>query len=187
MYQLRCTQKAQDLIELDPCELSEVTDESHVLGNWYMHTFIQDERNCLFFLEESTFMSFILVDFKKVDTGNINEIFKDGLLQLLESEGIPLDILSSFQNAPASVQFTKTVGNKLLARVNNKVTKYKESVCRNGGLGECDLLDVAAQINREPQKEFKWAFSAEVFHELLGSNITNASTRFTTFGMLDCL
>ncbi len=166
MYQLRCTKKSQDLLGLRPQDLSDIESEHHILGNWYMHTFTQERRKCLFFMEEKTLMSFVLIGFKKSEFKHFNEAFKSGLVTLLEFENAPNEIFSSFENAEPNISFTKTDSRKLLGHVNDKMSLYQDFIYSDGGFEHCDLAQITAKINRMPQKELGWALSIDVFNEL---------------------
>ncbi|WP_394146542.1 DUF6933 domain-containing protein [Vibrio atypicus] len=166
MYQLRCTKKSQDLLGLKAQDLSEVDSESHVLGNWYMHTFTQERRKCLFFMEEKTLMSFILVGFRKSESKYFHEAFKSGLLNLLELENAPREILASFENAPAAIGFTKTDSRKLVGHMNEKMSLFQDFIHAEGGFEHCDLSEITATINRMPQRQLGWALSVEALNDL---------------------
>ncbi|HGS5022853.1 TPA: hypothetical protein ACMDP3_003471, partial [Vibrio cholerae] len=113
MYQLRCTKKVQDAFGLKPSDLAEAQDENLVIGNWYVNLFTVERRKCLVFMEEQTLMSFVLIGLRKEHIKDIGVIFKKGVLQLLELEGFPDDIIAAFERAPEKVLFTKTESRKL--------------------------------------------------------------------------
>ncbi|NOH82091.1 hypothetical protein F0231_20460 [Vibrio sp. RE86] len=166
MYQLRCTKKSQDLLGFKAHDLSEVESESHVLGNWYMHTFTQERRKCLFFMEEKTLMSFILVGFRKSESKYFDEAFKGGLLNLLALENAPNEVITSFENAPAAIRFTKTDSRKLVGHMNEKMSLFQDFVYADGGFERCDLAEITAKINRMPQRQLGWALSVEALNDL---------------------
>ncbi|EGR0637643.1 hypothetical protein E5T98_22675 [Vibrio vulnificus] len=169
MYQLRCTKKVQDALGLKPADLIEVQDENFTIGNWYVNLFTADCRKCLVFMEEQTLMSFILVGYRKEHAKDIGKIFKNGVLQLLELEGFPSEIIEAYEKAPENVLFTKTASKKLLGNMKDVLSGYEHFIYMDGGLKHCDFTDAMLRINRTPQRTLKWKFPIESLHQLFGT------------------
>ncbi|USD62089.1 hypothetical protein J4N45_09090 [Vibrio sp. SCSIO 43140] len=169
MYQLRCTKKVQDVLGLKSSNLSEVKEESFVLGNWYVNTFTSNRRKCLLFMEEKTLMSFVLVGLRKEDHKGIGKVFQNGVNYLLKSEGISPEVLQAFENAPEQIEYTKTDSKQLLGNMNDLLATYEYFIHYDGGLGVCDLNEITMKINRTPQRNLDWKYSVDVLHEILGS------------------
>lgn len=169
MYQLRCTKKVQDVLGLKPADLTEVQDESFTIGNWYVNLFIADRRKCLVFMEEKTLMSFVLVGYRKEHAKDIGKIFKNGVLQLLELEGFPTEIIEAYEKAPEEVLFTKTASKKLLGNMNDVLGGYEHFIYTDGGLKHCDFTNATLRINRTPQRTLEWKYPIDALHELFGT------------------
>jgi hypothetical protein len=173
MYQLRCTKKVQDLLNVKPSDLAEPTAENFALGCWYVNTFTQNRKKCLLFVEESTLMSFVLTGFRKEHIKNFPFIFKAGLLQLLRLEKIPTEIISSYESGTEDLIITKTLSKKTLGNMNDLLSLYQHFISYDGGLEYCDLDQITMRANRTPQRNLEWSFSVEALHKRLLTNITN--------------
>ncbi|MFW1331740.1 DUF6933 domain-containing protein, partial [Vibrio parahaemolyticus] len=79
-------------------------------------------------------MSFILVGYRKEHAKDIGQIFKNGVLQLLELEGFPSEIIEAYEKAPENVLFTKTASKKLLGNMNDVLGGYEHFIYMDGGL-----------------------------------------------------
>ena len=156
MYQLRCTKKVQDLLGLKSSNLSEIKEEGFVLGNWYVNTFTSNRRKCLFFMEEKTLMSFVLVGIRKEHHKDIGKMFQEGVKYLLKSEGVSAEVLQAFDNAPEQIEFTKTDSRKLLGNMNDLLATFEHIIHYDGGLEVCDLNEITMKINRIPQRNIGW-------------------------------
>ena len=171
MFQLRCTKKTQELLNLGASDLSEATPENFALGCWYVNSFIQNRKKCLLFVEEATLMSFVLTGFRKEHIKNFPLIFKAGLIQLLRFENIDPEIISSYENGTNDVVFTKTASKKILGNMNDLLSLYQHFITSDGGLDYCDLNEITMRLNRTPQRNLDWCFSVEALHKLLLTNI----------------
>lgn len=169
MYQLRCTKKAQNALGLKAVDLSEPKYENFVLGNWYVNNFTDNRRKCLLFMEEKTLASFVLVGLRKEHIKDIGKIFKNGVVQLLELENFPLEVVFAFKNAPEHVVFTKTASKKLLGNMNDLMSLYRHFIYNEGGVTNCDLCAISMKLNRTPQRSLNWRFSIDAVHETLGT------------------
>ena len=169
MYQLRCTKKAQEALALKSADLSEPTDETFVLGNWYVNIFTVNSRKCLLFMEENTLASFVLVGLRKEHIKDIGQIFNKGVVQFLELEGFPAEVISAFENAPEKTAFTKTVSRKLLGNMNDLLSLYDHFIYDDGGLSNCDLNAISMRINRTPQRNLNWKYSIDAVREIIGT------------------
>ncbi|MGR5157847.1 DUF6933 domain-containing protein [Vibrio owensii] len=169
MYQLRCTKKAQDAFGLKPADLAEPRDENFTIGNWYVNLFTADRRKCLVFMEEKTLMSFVLVGYRKEHAKDIGKIFKNGVLQLLELEAFPVEIIEAYEKAPEEVLFTKTASKKLLGNMNDVLSGYEHFIYTDGGLDNCDFTNATLRINRTPQRTLEWTFPIKALNKLFGT------------------
>lgn len=171
MYQLRCTKKVQDILGLKSSNLAEIRDENFALGNWYVNTFTVNRRKCLLFMEEKTLLSFVLVGLRKDHHKNMGQIFKNGVVQLLELEGVSPFVIKAFEKAPEHIEYTKTDSKKLLGNINDLLATYEYMILYDGGLNLCDLDDITMRINRTPQRNLDWKYSVDVLHEIIGTAI----------------
>ena len=171
MYQLRCTKKVQDILGLKSSNLAEIKDENFALGNWYVNTFTVNRRKCLLFMEEKTLLSFVLAGIRKDHHKNMGKIFKNGVVRLLELEGVSPFVIQAFEKAPEHIEYTKTDSKKLLGNMNDLLATYEYRILYDGGLNFCDLDDITMRINRTPQRNLDWKYSVDVLHEMVGTAI----------------
>jgi hypothetical protein len=167
MIQLRCTQKLLKEIGIAKSELCNISHSDSILGNWYANIFIVDRRKAIVFVSERTFLSFIVYGVNKRNIKVINEIFINGLSQLLSLEGFSKNDIEKNIKRCEEIQFTTTNSKTVLGNVNDIVNSYKYYILYDGGLKSCNLSEIITKINRTPQRNLNWATSIETVKEIM--------------------
>jgi len=167
MIQLRCTQKLLKEIGITKSEVSDISQGDSILGNWYANIFIVDRRKAIVFVNERTFLSFIVYSISKRNIKDIKEIFINKLCQLLSLEGFSKNDIENNMKGCEEIQYTVTNSKTVLGNVNDIVHLYKHSILYDGGLKSCNLSEIIAQINRTPQRNLNWSNSIETVKEII--------------------
>ena len=167
MLQLRCTGKVQKGLGLKPSQLSDIKNPDSILGNWYVNLTTIDRRKTLLFVSERTLLSFIIFGVKKASFKKMNNIFINGLTQLLEIENFSNEAIEKVTNEYADLEYTKTESKKVLGNMNDLMSLYQHYIYSDGGLKECSVGEIILQINRTPQRNIGWSNSITVTKEIL--------------------
>ena len=167
MIQLRCTKNILDYLGIKKEQLCDFSDSETILGNWYLNMINIERRKTLIFMNEKTFLSFIILGMKKDKIDKIPDIFLGGLDQVLRYEGVEDRKISHVINQSRLIEVTKTYSRSLLGNLNDLIFLYKSMINANGGLQYCDITEIIKQINRTPQRNLNWGRSINSLKELL--------------------
>lgn len=167
MIQLRCTQKLLKEIGITKSDFCNICQSDSILGNWYANIFIIDRRKAIAFVNERTFLSFLIYGISKRNIKGIKELFINGLSQLLSLEGFTATDIENNIKGCAEIQYTITNSKTILGNVNDIVNLYKHFILSDGGMESCNLSEIIAQINRTPQRNLNWANSIETVKEII--------------------
>jgi len=167
MIQLRCTQKLLKEIRITKSEVSDISQGDSILGNWYANIFSVDRRKAIVFVNEKTFLSFIVYGISKRNIKDIKEIFINVLCQLLSLESFSKNDIENTMKGCEEIQYTVTNSKTVLGNVNDIVKLYKHFILYEGGLKSCNLFEIIAKINRTPQRNLNWSNSIETVKEII--------------------
>src|SRR3989344_5431797 len=162
MLQLRCTQKVLREFGLKPDDVSTTRDPDSPLGNWYVNLFMVDRRKTFLFMNERTFLSFIIFGIKK---SNVQKM----------PEGFDVAEIDRVFGGYEAIEFTKTDSRRMLGNMNDLTSLYQHFILSDGGFNYCNLNEIISKINRTPQRNLGWSLSIEVVRDLL-----QCSSKFAT-------
>jgi len=175
MLQLRCTLKVLREFGLKPIDVSRARDPDSLLGNWYVNLFMVDRKKTFLFMNERTFLSFIIFGIKKSNVQKMPEVFLRGLDQALTLEGYDASEIDRVFGGYETIEFTKTDSRRMLGNMNDLTSLYRHFILSDGGFNYCNLNEVISKINRTPQRNLGWSMSIEVVRDLL-----RGSAKFAT-------
>ncbi|OEF11168.1 DUF6933 domain-containing protein [Aliivibrio logei] len=168
MFQFKCTKKVQDFIGITPSELKVIVPEKFALGNWFVHSFEEDNHNVLVFMEEKTLFSFIIVGIQKEHIKTLRKHFLEGLCLQMKAEGISIQTISAYAINDTVIQYTKTDSTNKVGIMNDLISLYQSRIEIEGGLSEIDIVDVAMKINRVPESHLALTYAVKEFKLVLG-------------------
>ena len=167
VLQIRCTAKALKQFGIPSRETCEVKPADSLLGNWYCNLLTIDRRKCVLFMNENTFLSFLLFGVRKDNSNSIPHIFANGLSQLLTLEGFSETQIERIFADYTSCEITKTEGRSALGNLRDLMINYEHSIMYDGGLKECDLGNIIFKMNRMPQRNIGWKYSIDIVRMLV--------------------
>ena len=170
MLQLRCTQTVLRELSLKPDDVSGTREPDSLLGNWYVNLFTVDRKKTFLFMNERTFLSFIIFGIKKSNVQKMPEVFLRGLDQVLTLEGFDTSEIDRVFGGYQTIEFTKTDSRRLLGNMNDLTSLYRYFILSDGGFNYCNLNEIISKINRTPQRNLGWSMSIEVVRDLLRGN-----------------
>ena len=168
MLYLKCTQEVQKIVGLRHENLAVPELSDAPLGTWYINRFSLGRRKAFIFMSETTLLSFILFQGKKVITTEyLPNMFLAGLEQLLQMKGLPQSAIDKAFEHYNTGLFSKTDSRSSLGSLNDLVNHYQLRVEYEGGLSQCDLTSIIMSVNEMPQRRIGWQTSWDVVQRKL--------------------
>ena len=167
MLQLRCTAKARKLAKIKDKDLVDPFPDNTVLGGWYLNVFQLGRRKAFIFMSERTLLSFIIFGVRSDNLKNFTNSFQVGVIQVMEMIGANPDQIKRVLTEYDSYCYTKTISKSVIGNMNDLVDLYQHFVWHEGGLEHCDIGEIIYRINRTPQRNIDWNYSATLSLELL--------------------
>lgn len=124
-------------------------DYGNKFGNWNGHLFTVDRKRFILLTNDKTAYSFVLVDIKKKDLKDFNDLFRESLIRQLDfdlriNERQEIEL----RNALMDLRLTKTNNNKrILGTMNEFITTIKYVIYEHGGPGNISSIDLGAGLN----------------------------------------
>jgi len=144
---LRCTKK---LITTYGLLVVEDTADNKMFSEWYANLIYIERKKCILFTDSKTLYSLLLLDIKKADIINIDEIFYKQLYRSLLQIGIKEDLIKRIIPQPLKMIFSKTQNKSILGSMNDYAYQYKYIILAKGGIGYIDIDDIIQNINETP-------------------------------------
>lgn len=126
MITLYCSNKLQTYLGFKKSEIE--SDKNSELQSWNAHIFRVDRKNCLYFMNQETYFSFIVFNIKKADMKNLVQLFKIGFIQELKKCGLINDSDAVKLQSEISELFLHTSINnrKIIGNMNNLIMIVKD-------------------------------------------------------------
>lgn len=169
MLIMKCTKKVQAHLGIAKDELSDVSSQESVLGGWYVNLFTLDRRKTFIFMNERTYLSFLLFGVRKSNSKKtlFPEMCLGGIVQLLRLQEVPLPLIGNVIEDSFESRYANTDSKRVLGNLNDLASLYWHKIMSRGGLAYCDLNEIILQVNHTPQRNLGWKNSAEVTSEIL--------------------
>jgi hypothetical protein len=124
-------------------------DPENKFGNWNGHLFILDRKKNLIFTHVKTAYSFVLINIKKAELKNFDNLFRESLIKQLyndlrinESQEIKI------REWLSDIQLTKmNYKRKVPSAIKDFITLIKQEAYRKGGLGQLTNLSIGYGLN----------------------------------------
>ncbi len=157
MTQLRLTKKLQTQMGLRKVDLSDVAEESSLLGAWYANVFYLDRRKVVMFINEKSLFQVFYYGMKKKEFLSLDQVFVRGVTSALESEGFQEQEISIVLKEMETIQFTATNSPKTLGHLKEAIYMCETYIpeCWDG-LGQ---NIITKKLNRVPKKYLLIRFS----------------------------
>jgi hypothetical protein len=167
MIQLRLTDKLRKQIGVKPSVLSEPQVESTGLGHWTLNLFTVGRRKAVIFVNDKTLYSFVLYGLRKDNPHNFDEVFLNGLVQLLTFDEFTDQQIKLLLSEYTEIEYTKTNSRQVLGNINDLIFHYQYLIDSAGGLEYADLGEIIHRLNRMPQRNIGWGYSVDAVRGLL--------------------
>ncbi|HLD64611.1 MAG TPA: hypothetical protein VJA19_01075 [Pseudomonas sp.] len=125
------------------------------------------KRNAALFMNQSTLLSFLILEGERFDPQAMATIFWGGLLRVLALHGVKTKTVEKIVGSYSELVLAKTPNASLIAHMNNLARDYKQLVENAGGIERCDLSAVIRQLNQRPRKSLNYATPQEMTLGLL--------------------
>jgi hypothetical protein len=168
MIQLNSTKKVIDYFKIqDDCILTH-KENNDFIGNWYINIFKIERKPIFILINEKTFLSFLIhTGIHKKNINSLFDIFRNEFEIYLKYEKFDDNIIKSVLSQYLDIKITKTYDRSILGTINNLIDIYKIMIYTEGGLNNCDFINIFSRINRIPQRRLNWLFSIEQTRKLL--------------------
>ena len=160
---IRCTQKLAK--ELGTKSVTDVQSEGDVLNEWYANLFKIGRRKCLLFVNPRTLYAFPILGVRKPDFLDFGKLFLKAFLLHMTEERILDEKLNERLHNYCAVVIGKTNNRSTLGSMNDLIYHCEAEILDNGGLAECDPINIGRRINRIPFKANEWRFSVELMRD----------------------
>jgi hypothetical protein len=104
---------------------------------------------------------------KKSSSAALAEIFVNGVVQLLESEGLTAPEI--YRALGGELQYSKTTNRKALGNLNDLQQLYTLAILDEGGFSHCNLWTIMSRMNRMSQRNIGSAFSIELARDAIAT------------------
>ena len=163
---IRCTRKLQKAAGIRTDEPSNPESSSSLLGDWYANLIEPGDDTCVLFVNDRTFINFV-IDFRSADTtSSFISSFMLGLSCLLSELGTPRDTRERMLSDYDDISFGNTNNRSVLGTMNQLAFEYSFLITDVGGIHSAQVPAIMLQENRTPVKLLKWKYPVEALRAL---------------------
>ena len=166
---IRCTQKVLKLFNIP---ISNDVKIDHPLAEWYCNLIWIERKKCLLFTHANSLYSFLVVDFRKSDTKNLDHIFQSHFRESLEYLHLSKSAINNLLPQINGIKLTKTINKRILGSMNDLKYQYQVNIAHIGGLKYCDMDEMIYIVNTNPMSMIKYGSGNELMLELLNTITT---------------
>ena len=163
---IRCTQKALKLFDIP---ISNDVEIDHPLAEWYCNLIWIERKKCLLFTHGNTLFSFLVVDFRKGDTKNLDYIFQSHFRRSLKNLPPSKSTIDNLLSQIEGLKVTKTISKKVLGSMNDLGYQYQVNIAHIGGLKYCDMDEMVYIVNTNPMSMIKYKSGNKLMLKLLNT------------------
>jgi hypothetical protein len=139
----------------------------HPLAEWYCNLVWIERKKCLLFTHANTLYSFLVVDFRKGDTNNLDDIFQSHFRKSLKYLHMPNSIIDTFLPHIEGLKLAKTIDKRILGSMNDLGYQYQVNIAHIGGLKNCDMDEMIYIVNTTPMSMIKYKNGNNLMLELI--------------------
>jgi hypothetical protein len=169
MITLRCTQKLQKLLGIDPVDVLEPTTAT--LGDWYVKLVPTFSGDLIVFVSEKSLLSVAIPIW---ESKNLVPLFRIRVANLLGMIGIHSKVIENEISHFDQIQFGKTVSRSVLGSMNDFAWHYQIMAEEAKSKVDMSLSKIELYLSQMPCKPLDYRFPSEIAKELLGAKRKNA-------------
>jgi hypothetical protein len=166
MQVIGCTQKLQKEMVLKKSDLFTKESDNGQLGDWIANLIYIERRKCIVFVNKKTLFNFIVLNLKREQIRNLNEVFLsnfvNNVLFKMNLESIIPQVIDEYE----VIKYSKTNDRSVLGSMNDMILHYKYHVDHFGGIFNCDISEIIYRINRTPFSALKWKFPLDALMDV---------------------
>ena len=135
-----CTKKFETVVGKSRIVKS---DKFSPLGNWNANVFIVSKKNCVIVMNDVSYYSVILIDFKKSDLLNFHEVFAERFFKQLENDEIsfPSEFTDKIKKELQPVFLTTNNNRKVLGAIQDATLDMNRYITEDYS-DNIDIIDV---------------------------------------------
>lgn len=135
-----CTKKFETVVGKSRIVKS---DKSSPLGNWNANVFMVSKKNCVIVMNDVSYYSVILIDFKKSDLLNFHEVFAERFFKQLENDEIsfPSEFTDKIKKELQPVFLTTNNNRKVLGAIQDATLDMNRYITEDYS-DNIDFIDV---------------------------------------------
>lgn len=168
-----CTQKFETVVGKKRIVKS---DKSSPLGNWNANVFMVSKKNCVILMNDVSYYSVLLIDFKKIDLINFHEVFAERFLKQLENDEIsfPSEFTDKITKELQPVFLTTNNNRKVLGAIQDATLDMKRYITEDysDNIDYIDVDELNSNINEKiisvlGKKKRGYGYPNDAIQELL--------------------
>lgn len=167
------TKKLSDQLKIK--KLSNIDIYSPNLHTWHAGFKFINRKKCILFTNDLTLYSFLLYGVKKEEIINLNQIFKEKLIENLSADNFTPEEISFLVSPKSNISIIKTNNRSVLGSMNDFFHLLPFYIGENENVDQINLISVNKKLNKTPMQCSKKGFyPIEKLHEIV--NIQTSRT-----------
>ena len=133
---------------LKKSDLTGSVEETTVLGGWHANLLHIDRRKCVLFANDRTLFNFIVADLKREHIRQLDRLFQEHLICILNSEDLDQSIVKSICEERQEIQYGATNNRSVIGSMNDLASHYKYYINEAGGVHSPEVPEIIRKLNR---------------------------------------
>jgi hypothetical protein len=175
---IRCTQKLLKEMGLNKSELSDEVADSGRLGAWYANLLVIERKKSVIFTNERTLLSFLTIGLKRDEIRQLDHVFRQGLVELLDEEGVSVhDDAERVLGEYREIGYGRTGDRSVLGCMNDLANMAQYQVAYQGGLRFVEMPNIRTVMNEAPMSRLGMESPRRTFRRWLDGDAITSSPR----------
>jgi hypothetical protein len=166
MQIIRCTAKLQKEMGLRKSDLIASVEESTRLGGWHANLLYIDRKKCVLFANDRTLFNFIVADLKREHIRQLDRVFQEHLICVLNSEDLDKKIAKSICEEHQEIRYGATNNRSVIGSMNDLASHYKYFISEAGGVHSPEVPEIIRKLNRMPFCSLEFTYSIDMLKKL---------------------
>lgn len=171
MQIIRCTAKLQREMGLEKKDLIGSVEEATVLGGWHANLLLIDRRKCVLFANDRTLFNFIVADVKREHIRQLDRVFQEHLICVLNSEDLDQSIVKSICEEHQEIRYGATNNRSVIGSMNDLASHYKYFISEAGGVHSPEVPEIIRKLNRMPFSSLEFTYSIDTLKKLVEGRV----------------
>jgi len=167
MLYMRCTKKLIDELTRNGHALATAPEEIPVLHEGYGNMFRIERRKCCLFTHATTLFSFFVPGLTKSAFVDFQWTLFENIHWALGNAGFDGAAAGAIIRPDDELGILKTSSRSVLGSMNDHILNIRWNVELDGGLAQCDVLDINNRLNSTPMGALDYAYPIDAFAETL--------------------